>query len=52
MKDLELTDRQKMIGAAILKEIRSRLHFLIDVGLDYLCLSRGTSTLSGGEHRE
>ena len=49
MKDLELTDRQKMIGAAILKEIRSRLHFLIDVGLDYLCLSRGTSTLSGGE---
>ena len=52
MKDLELTDRQKMIGAAILKEIRSRLHFLIDVGLDYLCLSRGTSTLSGGRHRE
>ena len=49
MKDLELTDRQRMIGAAILKEIRSRLHFLIDVGLDYLCLSRGTSTLSGGE---
>ena len=49
MKELELTDRQKMIGAAILKEIRSRLHFLIDVGLDYLCLSRGTSTLSGGE---
>ena len=49
MKDLEHTDRQKMIGAAILKEIRSRLHFLIDVGLDYLCLSRGTSTLSGGE---
>ena len=49
MKNLELTDRQKMIGAAILKEIRSRLHFLIDVGLDYLCLSRGTSTLSGGE---
>ena len=49
MKDLELTDRLKMIGAAILKEIRSRLHFLIDVGLDYLCLSRGTSTLSGGE---
>ncbi len=49
MKELELTDRQKMIGAAILKEIRSRLHFLIDVGLDYLCLSRGTSMLSGGE---
>ena len=49
MKELEFTDRQKMIGAAILKEIRSRLHFLIDVGLDYLCLSRGTSTLSGGE---
>lgn len=49
MKELELTDRQKMIGAAILKEIRSRLYFLIDVGLDYLCLSRGTSTLSGGE---
>ena len=51
MKELELTDRQKMIGAAILKEIRSRLHFLIDVGLDYLCLSRGTSTLSGGEEQ-
>lgn len=49
MDEVQLTERQKMIGAAILKEIRSRLNFLIDVGLDYLCLSRGTSTLSGGE---
>lgn len=49
MSKVELTDRQKLIGAAVLKEIRSRLHFLVDVGLDYLALCRGTGTLSGGE---
>ncbi len=40
---------QKMIGEQILKEIRARISFLIDVGLDYLSLSRATGTLSGGE---
>nr|WP_319401903.1 excinuclease ABC subunit UvrA [uncultured Carboxylicivirga sp.] len=44
-----LTDKQKTIGHEILKEIRSRLGFLIDVGLDYLSLNRGAMTLSGGE---
>ena len=46
---LELTDRQKMIGAQVLKEIQARLGFMINVGLDYLTLSRATGTLSGGE---
>ncbi len=46
---LELTEREKLIGAQILKEIRSRLNFLKNVGLDYLTLSRSSSTLSGGE---
>ncbi len=46
---LELSDREKLIGAQILKEIRSRLSFLKNVGLDYLTLSRSSSTLSGGE---
>jgi len=46
---LELTDRQKFIGADILKEIKARIQFLMDVGLDYLSLSRATGTLSGGE---
>ena len=46
---LKLTDMQLMIGAQILKEIRARVSFLIDVGLDYLSLSRATGTLSGGE---
>ncbi len=46
---LELTDREKLIGAQILKEIRSRLGFLQNVGLDYLTLSRAAGTLSGGE---
>ena len=49
MDGLELDERQKLIGSAILKEIRSRLHFLINVGLDYLALYRATGTLSGGE---
>ena len=45
----EMTDRQKKIASEILKEIRSRLGFLLDVGLDYLSLNRGARTLSGGE---
>ena len=43
------SDRQKQIGRLVLKEIRSRLGFLVDVGLDYLSLARATATLSGGE---
>ena len=46
---LELSEMQQMIGAQILKEIRNRVTFLIDVGLDYLTLSRATESLSGGE---
>ncbi|MDT3844060.1 MAG: excinuclease ABC subunit UvrA [Bacillota bacterium] len=46
---LELTPMQRQIGAPILKEVRSRISFLIDVGLDYLSLGRSTGTLSGGE---
>ena len=46
---LELTDREKMIAAPILKEIKSRLGFLQSVGLEYLTLSRASGTLSGGE---
>jgi excinuclease ABC subunit A len=45
----EMSDRQKKIASEILKEIRSRLGFLLDVGLDYLALNRGARTLSGGE---
>jgi len=44
-----MTDWQKKIGSEILKEIKTRLHFLLDVGLDYLALDRQSSTLSGGE---
>ena len=47
--DLDLTDREKMIAERILKEIRARLHFLLDVGLDYLTLDRAAATLAGGE---
>ncbi len=47
--ELELTDMQRAIGAPILKEIRARISFLINVGLEYLSLSRATGTLSGGE---
>ena len=47
--NLTLTEQQKKIGAQVLKEIRARLTFMVDVGLDYLTLSRGTATLSGGE---
>jgi len=45
----EMSDRQKKIASEILKEISSRLGFLLDVGLDYLALNRGARTLSGGE---
>ncbi|MFT4167297.1 MAG: excinuclease ABC subunit UvrA, partial [Microlunatus sp.] len=46
---LELTDREKQIAERVLKEINERLKFLLDVGLDYLSLSRPTASLSGGE---
>ncbi len=49
LDDLRLTPMQEAIGAQILKEIRARVTFLIDVGLDYLSMSRATGTLSGGE---
>jgi excinuclease ABC subunit A len=45
----KLSSKQKQIAVEILKEIRSRLHFLLDVGLDYLALNRASFTLSGGE---
>lgn len=49
LENLELDERQLKIGKAVLKEIRARVRFLIDVGLDYLSLSRYTGSLSGGE---
>ncbi len=49
VENLELSDRQKLIGELALKEIRARLQFLLDVGLDYLTLDRAAMTLSGGE---
>lgn len=49
LENMELSEMQHKIGDEILKEIRGRLSFLIDVGLDYLSLSRATGTLSGGE---
>ena len=49
LQDMKLTAQQELIGSQILKEIRARVGFLIDVGLDYLSLSRATGTLSGGE---
>ncbi|MGH9303677.1 MAG: excinuclease ABC subunit UvrA [Acidimicrobiales bacterium] len=47
--DLELSPREEMIASRVLKEIRSRLRFLVDVGLDYLSLDRSAATLAGGE---
>ena len=49
LTDLTLTEQQELIGKQILKEIRARVGFLAEVGLDYLSLSRATGTLSGGE---
>ena len=49
LQGLELTKQQHLIGDQILKEIRARIKFLLDVGLEYLSLSRATGTLSGGE---
>ena len=49
LEELTLTDQQMLIGKQVLKEIRARVGFLMDVGLDYLTLSRATGTLSGGE---
>ena len=49
LESMQLNERQLLIGAQILKEIKSRIKFLMDVGLDYLSLSRATGTLSGGE---
>ena len=49
LKQLTLTETQKLIGSQVLKEIRARVQFLMDVGLDYLTLTRATASLSGGE---
>ena len=49
LEELELTSQQVLIGGRVLKEIRSRVKFLVNVGLDYLSLSRATASLSGGE---
>ena len=49
LQNMKLNERQLIIGAQILKEIKARISFLMDVGLDYLSLSRATATLSGGE---
>ena len=49
MADLELTEREHMIADRVFKEVRERMQFLLDVGLDYLSLARSAGTLSGGE---
>ena len=49
LEEVELTPRQQLIGQQVLKEINSRIGFLMDVGLDYLSLARATGSLSGGE---
>lgn len=49
IETIKLNDRERMIASQILKEIKARLQFLLDVGLDYLSLSRSSGTLSGGE---
>ena len=48
-KNIELTEKEKIIASRVLKEINARLGFLVDVGLDYLTLSRSAGSLSGGE---
>lgn len=52
LQGMELTKQQLLIGKQILKEIKARVGFLIDVGLDYLSLSRATGTLSGEKPKE
>ncbi|HET9060683.1 MAG TPA: excinuclease ABC subunit UvrA, partial [Acidimicrobiales bacterium] len=47
--DLDLSERDHLIADRVLKEVRARLQFLVDVGLDYLCLNRSAGTLAGGE---
>ncbi len=49
LEEMKLSEQQELIGRQILKEIKARVHFLADVGLDYLSLGRATATLSGGE---
>ncbi|RKM58506.1 excinuclease ABC subunit UvrA [Butyrivibrio sp. X503] len=49
LENMQLSEHQLMVGGQILKEIKARVGFLVDVGLDYLSLSRATGTLSGGE---
>lgn len=49
LAELKLTEQQELIGRQILKEVRARVGFLVEVGLDYLSLGRATATLSGGE---
>ena len=49
LRQMQLTSQQQLIGKQLLKEIRARVGFLVDVGLEYLSLSRATATLSGGE---
>ncbi|MFZ0665836.1 MAG: excinuclease ABC subunit UvrA [Acidimicrobiales bacterium] len=49
LEDVELTEREHLIADRVIREVKARMQFLLDVGLDYLSLARGTATLSGGE---
>ena len=49
LQEMKLTARQEFIGSQVLKEIKARVGFLVDVGLEYLTLTRATASLSGGE---
>jgi excinuclease ABC subunit A len=49
LEEVELTEREHLIADRVVREVKARMQFLLDVGLDYLSLARGTSTLSGGE---